>query len=57
MGQGAVAIAANGRAAQFVPADIGGRAPGVLDPSTMGNPAKYAYCFAENFKANPAPHR
>ena len=53
MGQGAVANAAVGRAVRFVLTNIGGGAPGVLDRSTMGSPAKFAYCFAENLEANP----
>ncbi len=53
MGQGALANAAIGRAVRFVLLNIGGAAPGVLDRATMGTPAKYSYCFAENLEANP----
>ena len=56
VGRDAVANATNGRAPRFVPTNIGGRAPGVLDRSTTGGPAKFAYCFGENFTANPSPH-
>jgi hypothetical protein len=33
--------------------NVGGGVPGVLDRSTMGAPAKYSFCFAENEYANP----
>ena len=56
VGRDAVANATNGRAPRFVPTNIGGRAPGVLDHSTLSSPAKFAYCFAENFEADPSPH-
>jgi len=53
MGQGAHANAAIGRAVRLVLTNIGGAQPGVLDRATMGAPAKYSYCFAENLEANP----
>ena len=37
-----------GRAVRLVLNNIGGATPGVLDRSTQGSPAKYAFCFAEN---------
>ena len=56
VGRDAVANTNNGRVPRFVPTSIGGRAPGVLDRSTMSSPAKFACCSAENFEANPSPH-
>lgn len=53
MGQGQRANAVIGRAVRLVLTNIGGAAPGVLDRSTMGSPAKYSFCFAENAEANP----
>jgi hypothetical protein len=53
MGQGRLANAALGRALRFVLLNIGGAAPGVLDRSTMGTPAKFAFCFGENAVDNP----
>ena len=53
MGQGWRANAAIGRAIRLVLTNIGGAAPGVLDRSTMGSPAKYSFCFAENVEASP----
>ena len=53
MGQGQRANAAIGRAIRFILLNIGGAAPGVLDRATMGSPAKYSFCFAENVAASP----
>ena len=53
MGQGQQANAVIGRAIRLILTNIGGAAPGVLDRSTMGSPAKYSFCFAENAEANP----
>ena len=53
MGQGQQANAVIGRAVRLILTNIGGAAPGVLDRSTMGSPAKYSFCFAENAEANP----
>ena len=53
MGQGQRANAVIGRTIRLVLTNIGGAAPGVLDRSTMGSPAKYSFCFAENAQANP----
>ncbi len=53
MGQGRLANAAIGRAMRFVLLNIGGATPGVLDRSTQGNPAKYAFCLAENEADSP----
>ena len=52
-GQGSYANAAIGRAIRLVLTNIGGASPGALDRSTMGSPAKYAFCFAENTEASP----
>ena len=54
-GQGSKANAAIGRAIRLILINIGGAAPGALDRSTMGSPAKYALCFAENADASPWP--
>lgn len=53
MGQGRRANAAIGRTIRLILTNIGGAAPGVLDRSTMGSPAKYSFCFAENVEASP----
>ncbi len=53
MGQGRRANATIGRAIRLILTNIGGAAPGVLDRSTMGSPAKYSFCFAENVEASP----
>ena len=53
MGQGRRANAAIGRAIRLILTNVGGAAPGVLDRSTMGSPAKYSFCFAENAEASP----
>ncbi len=54
-GQGNRANAAIGRALRLILVNIGGASPGALDRSTMGSPAKYAFCFAENTEASPWP--
>jgi hypothetical protein len=53
MGQGSKANATIGRAVRLILTNIGGASPGVLDRATMGSPAKYSFCFAENTEANP----
>ena len=55
LGQGHRANAAIGRAIRLILINIGGASPGALDRSTMGSPAKYTFCFAENAAANPWP--
>lgn len=55
MGQGVHANAAIGRAVRFVLLNVGGGQPGVLDRSTMGSPAKFSFCFAENEEDSPFP--
>ena len=47
LGQGHRANAAIGRALQLVIRNVGGGRPGEVDRSTLGNPGKYSFCFAE----------
>jgi hypothetical protein len=53
LGQGWRANATIGRAIRFIMTNIGGARPGSFDKSTMGQPAKYTFCFAENEEENP----
>ncbi len=53
MGQGKMANAVIGRTIRLILMNIGGGSPGVLDRSTMGSPAKYSFCFAENEGQSP----
>ena len=53
LGQGWRANATIGRAIRFVLTNIGGARPGSFDKSTMGQPAKYTFCFAENEERSP----
>jgi len=53
LGQGWRANATIGRAIRFVMTNIGGARPGNFDKSTMGQPAKYTFCFAENEEESP----
>jgi hypothetical protein len=53
LGQGWRANATIGRAIRFVLTNIGGARPGGFDKATMGQPAKYTFCFAENEEENP----
>src|SRR5512138_652313 len=52
-GPGSRANATIGRALRLVMVNIGGAIPGEVDKSTMGQPAKYTYCVAENEEKNP----
>jgi hypothetical protein len=52
-GQGFRANVSIGRALRLVLMNVGGGIPGSGDRSTQGNPAKIAYCVAENEAANP----
>ncbi len=52
-GPGHRANATIGRAIRLILMNVGGATPGVLDRSTQGQPAKYAYCVAENEAENP----
>ncbi|MFN4088283.1 MAG: hypothetical protein ACK4QW_04470 [Alphaproteobacteria bacterium] len=48
LGPGNRANAAVGRAVQLVLVHVGGARPGIGDMATMGQPGKYAFCFAES---------
>lgn len=52
-GQGWRPNATIGRAIRLILLNVGGGVPGVLDRATQGQPAKYAYCVAENEAENP----
>ncbi len=52
-GPGWRANATIGRAIRLILLNIGGGIPGITDQSTMGSPAKYTYCMAENEEENP----
>ena len=54
-GQGFRANVTIGRALRLVLMNVGGGLPGSGDRSTQGNPAKIAYCVAENEEASPWP--
>jgi hypothetical protein len=53
LGQGWRANATIGRAIRFVMTNIGGAVPGLYDKSTVGQPAKYTFCFGENEEQSP----
>ncbi len=53
LGQGWRANATIGRALRLALCNIGGAAPGGYDKATLGQPAKYTFCFAENEEENP----
>jgi hypothetical protein len=48
LGQGNRANATIGRALQLIIRNVGGGKPGGVDRSTLGNPGKYTFCFAED---------
>jgi hypothetical protein len=48
LGQGNRANATIGRALQLVVRNVGGGIPGGIDRATLGTPAKYTCCFAED---------
>lgn len=48
LGQGNRANATIGRALQLVIRNVGGGRPGEVDRSTLGQPGKYTFCFAED---------
>lgn len=52
-GQGWRPNATIGRAVRLVMMNVMNTRPGFLDRATLGNPGKYAFCFAENAAANP----
>jgi hypothetical protein len=53
MGQGNRANATIGRALQLVVRNVGGGRPGEVDRSTLGQPGKYTFCFAEREADSP----
>src|SRR5262249_30922318 len=53
LGQGLRANSTIGRALRLVLSNIGGATPGVYDKATLGQPAKYTFCLAENEEENP----
>jgi hypothetical protein len=53
LGQGNRANATIGRALQLVVRNVGGGRPGEIDRSTLGNPGKYTFCFAEDEAGSP----
>ena len=53
LGQGNRANATIGRALQLVIRNVGGGRPGEVDRSTLGNPGKYTFCFAEAEDGSP----
>jgi hypothetical protein len=52
-GPGVRANATIGRAVRLVLLNVGGATAGILDRSTQGQPAKYAFCVAENEAESP----
>ncbi|MBW1819245.1 MAG: thioredoxin, partial [Deltaproteobacteria bacterium] len=53
LGQGNRANGTIGRALQLVVRNVGGGRPGEIDRSTLGNPGKYTFCFAEDEAGSP----
>lgn len=53
LGPGALSNAVLGRALALILRNVGGAVPGTTDLATMGQPGKYAFCFAENEPASP----
>jgi hypothetical protein len=53
LGPGNLANATIGRAIRLCLMNIAGAVPGIGDHATMGSPAKYSYCFAENEDESP----
>jgi hypothetical protein len=53
LGSGNHANATIGRAVSLVLRNIGGARPGEFDMATLGQPAKYTCCFAENEEESP----
>jgi hypothetical protein len=53
LGPGNRANACIGRALSLVLRNVGGALPGVMDMATLGQPAKYTCCFAENEANSP----
>jgi hypothetical protein len=55
LGPGNRANATIGRAVSLMLLNIGGAKPGEFDMATLGQPAKYTCCFAENESTSPWP--
>lgn len=55
LGQGNRANSTIGRALQLVVRNVGGGQPGGIDRSTLGNPGKVGFCFAEDEEGSPWP--
>ena len=53
MGQGNRANSTIGRALQLIVRNVGGGKPGEVDRSTLGNPGKLSFCFAEDEEGSP----
>jgi hypothetical protein len=53
LGQGWRANSTIGRAIRLILTNIGGATPGIYDKATLGQPAKYTFCIAENEEENP----
>ena len=53
LGPGNRANATIGRAVRLVLQNVGGAKPGEIDMATLGQPAKYTFCVAENETASP----
>ena len=53
LGPGNKANATIGRAVRLVLQNVGGAKSGTTDMATLGQPAKYTFCFAENEAASP----
>lgn len=53
LGPGVRSNATVGRALSLITRFIGGAIPGETDMSTMGQPGKYTFCFAENEEDSP----
>lgn len=55
LGPGNRANATIGRAVRLVLQNVGGAKSGEIDMATLGQPAKYTFCMAENERASPWP--
>jgi hypothetical protein len=55
LGPGNRANAAIGRALRLTLQNVGGARPGEIDMATLGQPAKYTFCVAENEGESPWP--
>ncbi len=55
LGPGNCANATIGRAVSLLLRNVGGARPGEFDMATIGQPAKYTFCFAENEADSPWP--